>query len=589
MNFLKVVDKLRASMNRQFLPRILMRAVSCVILAAFVSTTVIPPSFAQVAPWMPQPGTLVALSPVFIPAQLKGMVIDPNAPFKFDFIVDKGDESLSDIRKQDEYQKLIRYFLAALAVPDKEQWVNLSPYEQNRIIPDSFGLTSMGRDLLAQDYLLKQIASSLSNPDERLGQTFWSKVYAAAQEKFGTTDIPASTINKVWIVPDKADMYEKDNAVIIVDSHLKVMLEEDYLAIQQNAIVEPSSVPQADEMGKVASRIMREIIIPVIEKEVNEGKNFAPLRQVVSGMILATWYKMRLKETILGKVYADKAKVRGIDQDPRINQEIYSQYLDAFKKGVFNMIKEDVDQFSQELIPRKYFSGGFDRKELAMAIKIQSALTPAVAGRLARWLRDKWERVQGRLEKPAQPSVVSTMAEVADSFDSAQAARNAGRFLSESREDDRGNWEGYLPVYFDPANLTEEAIGQIITEKLTIVVQSANTSYKTEFEKDPLTEKQVQRVFARFSRIKALVEQAQRKIKDIQDGERLLKTPVDLNKKIFVKIYISVSSGRDTPVEFAMSTPSKVKVLAIGLGLAGLIGGLFGNWHKPWAVDPDKG
>ena len=387
-------------MNRPFLPKTLMRAISCMILTAFVGTSVIPPSYAQTAPWMPQPGTLVALSPAFTPAHLKGMVIDPNAPFKFDFIVDKGDEPLSTAQKQDEYQKLIKYFLAALAVPDKEQWVNLSPYEQDRIIPDSFGLTGMGRDLLAQDYLLKQIASSLTNPDEALGKKFWDQVYAQAHEKFGTTDIPASTINKVWIVPDKADMYEKDNTVIIVDSHLKVMLEEDYLALQQNAIVEPSSVPQADEMGKATSRIMREIIIPAIEKEVNEGKNFAPLRQVVSGMILATWYKMRLKETILGKVYADKAKLKGIDQDPKANQEIYTQYVEAFKKGVFNMIKEDVDQLTQEIIPRKYFSGGFERAMLASKMKISGELAMSTADAV----RDRCERAMGQLEQSGRPS-----------------------------------------------------------------------------------------------------------------------------------------------------------------------------------------
>jgi len=36
------------------------------------------------------------------------------------------------------------------------------------------------------------------------------------------------------------------------------------------------------------------------EKEVNEGRNFANLRQVFSGMILAVWYKHALKESLLG-------------------------------------------------------------------------------------------------------------------------------------------------------------------------------------------------------------------------------------------------------------------------------------------------
>ena len=60
----------------------------------------------------------------------------------------------------------------------------------------------------------------------------------------------------------------------------------------------------------VSNEVMRQVIIPSIEQEVNEGKNFAPLRQVFSGMLLATWYKRALKESILGKLYANKEQAQ---------------------------------------------------------------------------------------------------------------------------------------------------------------------------------------------------------------------------------------------------------------------------------------
>ncbi len=305
---------------------------------------------------MPQPGVAVGLTSLFTPAYLKGMVINPGDPFKFDFIIYRGDDLLSENKKQEEYSKLIKYFLAALAVPDTDQWVNLSPYEHDRILPDNFGLTEMGRDLLAQDYLLKQISASLSNPDTDLGRKFWDDVYAKAYEKFGTTDIPTDTFNKVWITPDRAVIYEKGNKAFVIENHLKVMLESDYKAMKAN---ETHDSPQADnETAKIFNDVMRGVIIPEIEKEVNTGRNFAPLRQVYSGMLLATWYKRALKESILGKLYADKSKVKGVDQDPKNNQRIYEEYVKAFKMGVFNMIKDDVDRYTQETIPRKYFAGG---------------------------------------------------------------------------------------------------------------------------------------------------------------------------------------------------------------------------------------
>ncbi len=209
------------------------KVISIVILAAFISTSVKSPSYAQVVtvdqlPWMPKPGVRIQLSPEFTPAQLKGITIHRDNALMFDFIIQRGDKSLSDQQKQEEYKKLIKYFLASLAIPDDDQWVNLSPYEKNRIIKDDFGKTEMGRDLLAQDYILKQITASLIYPEDSLGKKFWNKVYSQAQQQFGTTDIPVNTFNKVWIVPDDALIYEKGNTAYVVKNHLKVMLEEDY-------------------------------------------------------------------------------------------------------------------------------------------------------------------------------------------------------------------------------------------------------------------------------------------------------------------------------------------------------------------------
>ena len=55
-------------------------------------------------------------------------------------------------------------------------------------------------------------------------------------KKFGTTNIPVNTFNKVWIVPEKAVVYEnaKAGTAYVVESKLKVMLEQDYLSLQKH-------------------------------------------------------------------------------------------------------------------------------------------------------------------------------------------------------------------------------------------------------------------------------------------------------------------------------------------------------------------
>ncbi len=379
---------------------------------------------------LPVPGEMMSLSQAYMPVMIKGLKVHPENPLLFDFVVDTGNSGLSvvaglaPVQKgrpqgsplQDESNKLIKYFLASLTIPEKDLWVNLSPYEKDRIVPEELGNTELGRDMLAQDYILKQLTASLIYPEKDLGKKFWDKVYAKAQALYGNTQIPVNTFNKVWIVADKAKVLERNNVGYIVGAHLKVMLEEDYLANEKNQTptrghvhyktnknVSPSMLPsetalnakapQGNTPNALANQIIRDIILPELENEVNQGQNFAPLRQMFYSMILATWYKQTLKNTLLNQVYADKKKIEGIGyttptrghvqvkinrnvspstlpsdsglklkatqrNPPSDVETIYHQYLQAYKKGVFNYIKEDLESTRDQRISRKYFSGG---------------------------------------------------------------------------------------------------------------------------------------------------------------------------------------------------------------------------------------
>ncbi|MBF0478121.1 MAG: response regulator [Candidatus Omnitrophica bacterium] len=339
-------------------------------------------AMAQVAMFMPPAGTMVKSSAVFNPALVRGIEIDTKNPLQMKFLIEAGDKPLTGSIQEDEYKKLVKYFLASLTVPENNQWVNLSPYENNRIIAQDFGQTEMGRDLLSQDYILKQLTASLMYPEDELGKKFWEKVYKEAAQKYGVTELPMNTFNKVWIVPQKAVVYEKDNVAWIVDSSLKVMLDKDYVALQKNKNNEAISANQMqaselDQSSTVTTQVVREIIIPALEKEVNSGEHFALLRQIYQSMILAAWYKRTLKQSLLGKIYADKTKVKGVDlTDKEANQKIYEQYLEAFKKGVYDYIKEEYDPTSQQVIPRKYFSGGvIGKMDNALLVKREDSLT----------------------------------------------------------------------------------------------------------------------------------------------------------------------------------------------------------------------
>ncbi len=327
------------------------RAPFIIILFAFLVNTLGPfPVVRAEDLGLPVPGMMVQLSPSFNPPVFKGITVSPRDPFKFNFILEKGDDPSN---LDQESSKLVKYFLASITTPENDLWVNLSPYEKNRIIPDSFGRTDMGRDLLAEDYILKQITASLIYPEGETGKRFWRRVYQEAAKRYGTTDVPVNTFNKVWIVPGHARVYEHGNTAFVVQARLKVMLEQDYLSMSKHI--------KGGEADKIGTDIVRQIVIPELTREVNEGRNFASLRQVYSSLILAVWFKKHMKESILGRKYVDQNKVSGILRQQKAGgiEFIYQSYLKAFKKGVYNYIKEEPNPTTNEMIPRKYFSGGW--------------------------------------------------------------------------------------------------------------------------------------------------------------------------------------------------------------------------------------
>ncbi len=329
------------------------RIMSIIVCLAFILTSLTPSAYAQTVFNLPQPGTMVDLSGAFAPAVLKGVTIHPADPLLFDFIVDNGQSGLQGQALTDETTKLVKYFLAGLAVPEKDLWVNLSPKENERVMADDLSRTDVGSAMLAQDYILKQVTASLMYPEKDLGRRFWDEIYKRAYAQFGNTNMPVDTFNKVWIMPAEATVYQNGNDAFVGRAQLKVMLESDFEAAK--GVVSRQAAADIE----LAKGVVRSVILPVLEKEVNEGRNFAPLRQVFHSMILAGWYKNALKESLLARVYANTNKVSGIEiPEKDAREKVYAQYMEAYQKGVYNYVKEELDRNTNEAVPHKYFSGG---------------------------------------------------------------------------------------------------------------------------------------------------------------------------------------------------------------------------------------
>ena len=134
---------------------------------------------------IPWPGVGVPTSDMFDGPELVGLRAYSDNPLRLDFLLDLGGSRLAESAIPVEALHHIRCFLAALAIPEEDWWVNLTIGQPDRVAPKSLGSTTLGRTLLLQDYLLKQVAASIQNPLTESGSSYWKQVYEAAYVYLG--------------------------------------------------------------------------------------------------------------------------------------------------------------------------------------------------------------------------------------------------------------------------------------------------------------------------------------------------------------------------------------------------------------------
>jgi hypothetical protein len=315
---------------------------------------------------LPLPGNLIGVSVSSTPALLKGIRVDRNDPFLLEFLFDSPNAISSE-----EFSRMVEYFLACLTMPEENLYVNLSPYEPERICADSLALTDLGKDMLEQDYLLKQLSASLTYPETETGKKYWDAIqgrgliHQTRDNNAGMINhAPTNDFNKVWITSAKAVVYENEGTAVIKESRLKVLADEDFVAAQQNGRLDTSrslSAKRIETNGTLGDRSIdafKKNILPLLEQDVNQGKNFSQLRQVYSAFILAVWFKKKLKDSVY-KYYIDQKKVSGIDKvDKQARRDIYNLYVEAFKRGAYDYIHKEYNPLRHVISKRRYFSGG---------------------------------------------------------------------------------------------------------------------------------------------------------------------------------------------------------------------------------------
>lgn len=289
---------------------------------------------------LPEPNILLHSSPSYDMPVIAGIKFDRENPLSFSFLINTGNAADLGL---DEARRLIDYFNLALTIPDDELWVNLSPHEQDRILPELLQGTVLGHDMLAQDYILKQFSASLTYPENEIGKEYW--------KEFGRS------ISKVWIAPKESEVQVKDGLVVISKASLRVLSEEDYIA------------------ARIGKRKVNTKSLEHIEEEVNSGKHFARLRQLYRAVILAKWFKQTLKNSVF-EDYFDKGLTSGLSTESKTYMKsVFNLYTRSYSKGVYEIhLKEkgkSKKQYSSGGIvpfPNQVNEKAFDDKDLKVAL-----------------------------------------------------------------------------------------------------------------------------------------------------------------------------------------------------------------------------
>ncbi len=237
-------------------------------------------------------------------------------------------------------------FMTGLRLPQDKFWANLSYLEPSRVLDSGIADTITGRVLLYGDLRLKQDIAQLINPAvSPEGALFWESVKKKAAE-MGVPD-NVVVLNKVWIEPAEACVYMRKGVPCILRCSLRVCQESPVRAEGTQGGIQ-----------EYADRLFTTVILPKLNKKVNQDRAYASLRCVYKGLVLAKAYKESAPADLSGTGYCaggQDLRAAGLEYSAAA---IYRKYMKELKK-TRSCAAQSGDP-SSGIVFTNYFMGGVD-------------------------------------------------------------------------------------------------------------------------------------------------------------------------------------------------------------------------------------
>ncbi|GGX77025.1 LPXTG cell wall anchor domain-containing protein [Streptomyces anandii] len=220
-------------------------------------------------------------------------------------------------------------FFTWLALTPEKFWVNLNPDQPDKIMDATFGKTDAGRVLLQADLQMKHDYAKDLDPRQGTGKQLSDAMRAAG--------LPCGSVVRNWIVPKPAKVRADEGGIYILDAPLKVDSEV-------SSVKTPSPNGECDltkAQRETYQTLVRQIVIPDVEKKVNSAPAYADLRRVYSARVAAEYVRLQDRQQatdyrpVIDSNNVAKWPLRGKNASwtPR---QTWEEYVKSFTKGDYS-------------------------------------------------------------------------------------------------------------------------------------------------------------------------------------------------------------------------------------------------------------
>jgi hypothetical protein len=309
-----------------------------------------------------------------------------NKPFDSEFLFDNTNRS----DPQQEILTAIHYFFEILSVPTDDLWVNLGPAESERVMPPSLRELEIGRVLLESDLVLKKLTASLLHPDSPSGRLYWATLQSQLRLRDGATPVGFEPSFRLWIKPDRFRTETNGVNMLVKEARLAIQGEEAHGPTPSLRDARADGRAQSQD-DRLAWEVFQDLVLPLLQRDLDEGRLFAPLRQLCFSLALAHAFRAhfagerryqdyfdgesrRVVPDLTLKLADRKANYRMVEWrrpgDPadkplaavvaEANQRTQDEYRRLFDQGVFYVVRREPMLGTHQMAVRSYFSGAAD-------------------------------------------------------------------------------------------------------------------------------------------------------------------------------------------------------------------------------------